>query len=129
MYFERDITHEELTDIFDKIEKELGKNIVRHYSVLNGDDHFFDIKCENNGYKSFRINKGIKKTKTVRKKGVRMPREGCATTVLKAFEYAPSWRRKEVDIVIKVLQDYGVISSGYTIINRYPAPPKKSDQI
>lgn len=115
MYFERDITREELTEIFEKIEKELGKTIYRHYSVLTGDDHFFDIKCENvYQYKSFRIH-GFKKTKPERKKGVRMPREGCSTTCLKAFDNAPSWKRNEVDIVINILQDYGVTCGGYKI--------------
>jgi len=120
VYFERDITTEELTEIFDKIEKELGKSIVRHYSVLNGDDHFFDIVCEGAEYKSFRIHKGFKKTTPERKKGIRMPREGCSMTVLKAFDKAPCWKRKEVDIVINILKQYGMTSSSYKILQPPP---------
>jgi len=120
LYFPKDITETEITEIFEKLKNVFGDNIRTYESVMSNDDHFFDIN--GNGYKSFRINKGdssekytLSKSYIQKKPNVKFPRYGTKWTCLKAFNNAPPWTYDEVNAVLGILGEYGVLSSTYKL--------------
>ena len=117
LYFTRDISHEEIVEILDRIERDLNQPIRRHY---DDSDHFFDILVDT-GYKSFRVhssqtgpqgNKHVipfRASPVKRNRGVRKPRTGLCGVWLKAFNNAPPWTNQEVLVVYNIFNDYGII--------------------
>ena len=117
LYFTRDISQEELTEIFDRVEHDLNQPIRRYH---DDSDHFFDILVDI-GYKSFRVHPEQTGTRerehampfraspVKRNRGVRKPRKGLCRVILKAFSHAPPWTTEEVAVVYNILSDYGVI--------------------
>ena len=120
IYFSRDISHDEITEMFNRIERDLNQPIIRYYDDI---DRFFDIDLgPGQGYKSFRIHKGysdfrhgnqiakpFKKSYYPLRRGVRKPRYGLCCVFLKAFYNAPPWTNEDLMVVYNIFNDYGII--------------------
>ena len=115
LYFSRDISSDEITEIFDRIERDLGHPIIRRYPDV---DHFFDIQ-KGYGYNSVRIQpnyrtspvtKPFHESPIIRKRRVRKPRSGLCNVMVKIINNDPPLTTEELAVVYNILSDYGVIN-------------------